>query len=46
MGAAFLTAVTERRRFMKGNVDVIKGLNEALSEELTAVNQYFVHAEM
>lgn len=31
---------------MKGNADVIKALNEALSEELTAVNQYFVHAEM
>ena len=31
---------------MKGNAEVIKSLNEALSEELTAVNQYFVHAEM
>lgn len=31
---------------MKGNADVIKSLNEALSEELTAINQYFVHAEM
>jgi len=31
---------------MKGNADVIKALNEALSEELTAINQYFVHAEM
>ena len=31
---------------MKGNADVIKALNEALCEELTAVNQYFVHAEM
>ena len=31
---------------MKGNADVIKALNGALSEELTAVNQYFVHAEM
>jgi bacterioferritin len=31
---------------MKGNADVIACLNEALSEELTAVNQYFVHSEM
>lgn len=31
---------------MKGNSEVIEALNDALSEELTAVNQYFVHAEM
>jgi bacterioferritin len=31
---------------MKGNAEVIECLNNALSEELTAVNQYFVHAEM
>ena len=31
---------------MKGNADVIKCLNDALSEELTAISQYFVHAEM
>lgn len=31
---------------MRGNKAVIDRLNEALREELTAINQYFVHAEM
>lgn len=31
---------------MKGNEQVIKQLNMRLAEELTAINQYFVHAEM
>jgi bacterioferritin len=31
---------------VQGNRDVIARLNEALQEELTAINQYFVHAEM
>jgi len=31
---------------MRGNDQVIALLNQALKEELTAVNQYFVHAEM
>ena len=31
---------------MRGNEKVIAELNEALREELTAINQYFLHAEM
>ena len=31
---------------MKGNPKVIATLNEALHEELTAISQYFLHAEM
>ena len=31
---------------MRGNPKVIAVLNEALREELTAINQYFLHAEM
>jgi bacterioferritin len=31
---------------MRGNDKVIAELNRALREELTAINQYFVHAEM
>jgi bacterioferritin len=31
---------------MQGNPKVIAELNRALKEELTAVNQYFLHAEM
>ena len=31
---------------MKGNPKVLDALNEALSEELTAINQYMLHSEM
>jgi len=31
---------------MQGNTKVIESLNEVLTAELTAINQYFIHAKM
>jgi len=31
---------------MKGDADIIQALNEILTAELTAINQYFIHAKM
>ncbi len=31
---------------MQGNPEVIEALNELLTAELTAINQYFIHAKM
>ena len=31
---------------MNGDPEIIEFLNEALTAELTAINQYFIHAKM
>ena len=31
---------------VKGDAQIIKHLNEVLTNELTAIDQYFVHAKM
>jgi|CXWL01.1.fsa_nt_gi bacterioferritin len=40
------TGRAEEAVYMRGNDKVIAQLNLALREELTAINQYFLHAEM
>jgi bacterioferritin len=41
-----LLAGRTRRRVMQGNLKMLEALNQRLAEELTAINQYMVHAEM
>jgi bacterioferritin len=40
------TCYTKKEVFMKGNEKIIAVLNDFLSDELTAINQYIVHSEM
>jgi bacterioferritin len=36
----------ERRRSVQGEPEIIEALNDVLTAELTAINQYFVHHKM
>ena len=45
-GKVGLQRFSLRTGLVKGNPKVIEQLNHALRDELTAINQYFLHAEM
>jgi len=46
LGILTLVDISPKLAIMQGNPKVIAALNEALKEELTAISQYFLHAEM